>query len=197
MPPPDAGATVSRCPWARRELDIAYHDTEWGVPVHDDRTLFEFLILEGAQAGLSWSTILQRRDNYRRAFHNFDAARIARYGERDIARLLADPGIVRNRLKVAAAAGNARAFLDVRREFGSFDAYIWSFVDGAPVRNAWRDSADVPARTPVSDAMSKDLRKRGFRFCGSTICYAFMQATGMVNDHLVTCFRYRELAPQR
>jgi DNA-3-methyladenine glycosylase I len=172
---------------------IAYHDAEWGVPVHDDRELFEFLILEGAQAGLSWSTILRKRENYRKAFDRFDARKIARYDDRKVAALLADAGIVRNRLKVASAIGNAQAFLTAREEFGSFDAYIWRFVDGRPLQNRWRSMEDVPARTPQSDAMSKDLAKRGFRFVGSTICYAFMQATGMVNDHLAGCFRGREL----
>jgi len=183
-----------RCGWARGDRYIAYHDEEWGVPLHDDRALFEFLILEGAQAGLSWSTILNKRENYRAAFDGFDAGKIARYRERRIATLLGNPGIVRNRLKVAAAVTNAKAFLSVQKEFGSFDAYLWGFVDGRPLRNAWRTAADVPARTAVSDAMSKDLVKRGFRFVGSTICYAFMQATGMVNDHLASCFRHHELA---
>jgi len=169
---------------------IAYHDTEWGVPLHDDRKLFEFLILEGAQAGLSWSTILNKRENYRAAFDGFDAQKIARYRERKLAALLADAGIVRNRLKVRAAVTNAKCFLEVRREFGSFDAYIWGFVGGKPLRNQWRRMEEVPARTAESDAMSKDLTRRGFRFVGSTICYAFMQAVGMVNDHLVDCFRY-------
>jgi DNA-3-methyladenine glycosylase I len=182
-----------RCPWAKGDLDVEYHDHEWGVPQHDDRVLFEFLILEGAQAGLSWSTILKKRENYRRAFDGFDAAKIARYRDGKIAKLLADPGIVRNRLKVQSTVANARAFLDVRREFGSFDAYVWRFVNGAPVRNARRTMAEVPARTPEADAMSKDLLKRGFRFVGPTICYAFMQAVGMVNDHLVDCFRYGEI----
>ncbi len=172
---------------------IAYHDTEWGVPLHEDRRLFEFLILEGAQAGLSWSTILKKRENYRAAFHGFDARRIAAYGEREIAALLANPGIVRNRLKIEAAVRNAGAFLAVQDEFGSFDAYIWRFVNGRPIRNRWRTVRQTPARTPESDAMSKDLGQRGFRFVGSTICYAFMQATGMVNDHVVACFRYAEL----
>jgi DNA-3-methyladenine glycosylase I len=172
---------------------IAYHDTEWGVPVHDDRVLFEFLILEGAQAGLSWSTILNKRDNYRAAFDGFDARKIARYGERKITALLGDAGIVRNRLKIAATIGNASAFLAVQKEFGSFDAYIWQFVNGSPISNAWRAVKQVPARTAESDVMSKDLAKRGFRFVGSTICYAFMQAVGMVNDHLVTCYRYSEI----
>ena len=182
-----------RCPWAQTESMIAYHDNEWGKPLHDDRALFEFLILEGAQAGLSWSTILNKRENYRAAFDGFDAGKITRYGERRIATLLANAGIVRNRLKVAAAVTNAKAFLAVQKEFGSLDAYLWGFVDGTPIRNAFRQPADVPARTAVSDAMSKDLVRRGFRFVGSTICYAFMQATGMVNDHLVSCFRYDEL----
>jgi DNA-3-methyladenine glycosylase I len=172
---------------------IAYHDAEWGVPLHDDCELFEFLILEGAQAGLSWSTILRKRENYRKAFDRFDAAKIARYDDRKVAALLADAGIVRNRLKVASTVGNAQAFLAAREEFGSFDAYIWRFVDGRPLQNRWRSMEQVPARTPQSDAMSKDLAKRGFRFVGSTICYAFMQATGMVNDHLAGCFRHREL----
>ena len=182
-----------RCPWAQTESMIAYHDNEWGKPLHDDRALFEFLILEGAQAGLSWSPILNKRENYRAAFDGFDAGKITRYGERRIATLLANAGIVRNRLKVAAAVTNAKAFLAVQKEFGSLDAYLWGFVDGTPIRNAFRQPADVPARTAVSDAMSKDLVRRGFRFVGSTICYAFMQATGMVNDHLVSCFRYDEL----
>jgi DNA-3-methyladenine glycosylase I len=171
----------------------AYHDAEWGVPLHDDRALFEFLILEGAQAGLSWSTILRKRENYRRAFDDFDARKIARYDDRKVAELLEDAGIVRNRLKIASTIANAEAFLAVRKEFGSFDAYIWSFVGGRPVQNRRRAPGDVPAKTPQSDAMSKDLARRGFRFVGSTICYAFMQATGMVNDHLTTCFRHREL----
>jgi DNA-3-methyladenine glycosylase I len=188
-----SSAPKTRCGWATGEEMIAYHDAEWGVPVHDDRELFEFLILEGAQAGLSWSTILRKRENYRKAFDRFDAAKIARYDDRKVAALLADAGIVRNRLKVASAIGNAQAFLAAREEFGSFDAYIWRFVDGRPLQNRWRSMEEVPARTPQSDAMSKDLAKRGFRFVGSTICYAFMQATGMVNDHLAGCFRRREL----
>jgi DNA-3-methyladenine glycosylase I len=171
----------------------AYHDTEWGVPLHDDRALFEFLVLEGAQAGLSWSTILNKRDRYRVAFDRFDAAKIARYTERKRADLMNDAGIVRNRLKIGAAISNAAAFLKTQEEFSTFDAYIWQFVEGRPVRNRWRRMQDVPARTPQSDAMSNDLSRRGFRFVGSTICYAFMQATGMVNDHLVTCFRHKEL----
>jgi DNA-3-methyladenine glycosylase I len=188
---------MHRCSWPKTELDIAYHDTEWGVPVHDDRLLFEFLILEGAQAGLSWSTILNKRRNYRRAFDDFDARKIARYDSRRIKSLLADSGIVRNRLKIGAAIQNAKAFLDVQKEFGSFDAYIWQFVGGEPVVNRRRSLKEIPAHTPVSDAMSKALSKRGFKFIGSTICYAFMQAVGMVNDHTVDCFRYRQLAGNR
>jgi len=184
----------TRCAWAGQDpLYVAYHDDEWGVPVHDDRTLFEFLILEGAQAGLSWSTILKKRENYRLAFNNFDAAKIARYDARKVRQLLSNPGIVRNRQKIAAAIQNARAFLAVHREFGSFDAYIWQFVGGQPRRNAWKTLKQIPARTSQSEAMSKDLIKRGFRFVGPTICYAFMQAVGMVNDHIVSCFRYREI----
>ncbi|MBZ5620047.1 MAG: DNA-3-methyladenine glycosylase I [Acidobacteriia bacterium] len=182
-----------RCDWARDELSIPYHDNEWGVPLHDDRGLFEFLVLEGAQAGLSWSTILRKRPNYRAAFDAFDPGKVARYDEVKIAALLGDAGIVRNRLKIRSAVGNAQAFLAVRKEFGSFDAYVWRFVGGRPLRNRWRGHKEVPARTEQSDAMSKDLASRGFRFVGSTICYAFMQATGMVNDHLVGCFRYKDL----
>ena len=181
---------VSRCPWPSTDLDIAYHDSEWGVPVHDDRILFEFLTLEGAQAGLSWSTILRKRENYRRAFAGFDPARVARFSPAKVERLMLDPGIVRNRLKIESTVSNARAFLRVQKELDSFDAYIWQFVGGQPKQNARRSMRDVPASTPESDAMSKDLKKLGFRFVGTTICYAFMQATGMVNDHLVTCFRY-------
>jgi DNA-3-methyladenine glycosylase I len=190
MPRP---ASDTRCGWAAGELLSAYHDTEWGVPLHDDRALFEFLILEGAQAGLSWTTILRKRANYRAAFDGFDAARIAAYGPPRIAALLQDAGIVRNRLKIDSAVTNARAFLKVREEFGSFDAYIWRFVGGQPRKNHWRSLKEVPARTEQSDAMSRDLARRGFRFVGSTICYAFMQATGMVNDHLAACFRHREV----
>ena len=186
--------TLSRCTWPRTELDIAYHDTEWGVPEHDDRALFELLILEGAQAGLSWSTILAKRDNYRKAFDQFDVRRIARYSEARTAKLLANPGIVRNRLKIAATVTNAKALLAVEREFGTFDAYIWQFTGGEPRLNHWKSLNEIPSRTPESDLMSKDLLRRGFRFAGSTICYAFMQATGMVNDHLVTCFRHREIS---
>ena len=184
---------MQRCSWPTTELNIAYHDEEWGVPLHDDRRLFEFLILEGAQAGLSWSTILNKRENYRRAFDHFDARKVAEYDARKVKKLLADPGIVRNRLKVAAAIRNAKLFLDVQEEFGTFDAYIWSFVGGRPLQNRFRSMKQVPARTPESDAMSKDLQGRGFKFVGSTICYAFMQAVGMVNDHLVSCFRYGEV----
>jgi DNA-3-methyladenine glycosylase I len=186
-------ALTRRCPWATTENYIAYHDTEWGVPLHDDRALFELLILEGAQAGLSWSTILNKRENYRRAFDNFDPEKVAAYDDRKIAALLGDAGIVRNKLKVSSAVANARALLKVREESGSFDAYIWRFAAGKPIQNAWRKIEEVPARTPESDAMSKDLTRRGFRFVGSTICYAFMQATGMVNDHLVECFRHAAL----
>jgi len=181
---------VQRCPWARNGLAVLYHDREWGVPVHDDRTLFEFLILEGAQAGLSWDTILQKRENYRKAFDGFEVKRVARYDARRIRALMSDTGIVRNRLKIASAVQNAQAFLTVQREFGRFDRYLWQFVGGKPKKNAWRNSKDVPARTPESDALSRNLKKRGFNFVGSTILYAFMQAIGMVNDHLVDCFRY-------
>jgi DNA-3-methyladenine glycosylase I len=184
---------VLRCPWATTEPAIAYHDEEWGVPVHDDRRLFEFLILEGAQAGLSWITILKKRENYRRALDGFRAEKIARYGARDVKRLLTDAGIVRNQLKIAATIQNARAFLTTRDELGSFDAYLWSFVVGRPIQNRWRRMAEVPARSAESDAMSRDLLRRGFKFVGSTICYALMQATGMVNDHLVTCPRHAKL----
>lgn len=182
-----------RCAWARDPLSIDYHDREWGVPVHDDRVLFEFLILEGAQAGLSWITILKKREHYRRAFDDFDVRRVAGYDEAKIAELLGDPGIVRNRLKVRSAVTNARAFLAVQKEFGSFDAYIWRFVGGEPLRNRRRSMKDVPASTPESDAMSRDLLQRGFKFVGSTICYAFMQAVGMVNDHQVDCFRHAQV----
>jgi DNA-3-methyladenine glycosylase I len=184
---------VRRCPWAKSEIYIRYHDDEWGVPVHDDRLLFEFLVLEGAQAGLSWETILKKRENYRQAFDGFDPAVVARYSDKKRERLLTNPGIVRNRLKIDAAIQNARMFLDVQKEFGSFDQYIWSFVGHEPKQNRWRTLKHVPARTPESDAMSKDLKQRSFKFVGSTICYAFMQAVGMVNDHLVECFRHAEL----
>jgi DNA-3-methyladenine glycosylase I len=179
------------------EPTITYHDEEWGVPVHDDRLLFEFLILEGAQAGLSWITILKKRENYRKAFDRFRAEKIARYAARDVKQLLRNEGIVRNRLKIAATIQNAKAFLAVRKECGSFDAYLWSFVGGKPIQNRWRTMANVPARTAESDAMSRDLLRRGFKFAGSTICYALMQATGMVNDHLVTCPRHTELGGKR
>ena len=183
---------LSRCAWAGAGPAMcAYHDTEWGVPVHDDRLLFEFLVLEGAQAGLSWSTILNKRDGYREAFAGFDIERVARFNAKRIAALIANPNIVRNRLKIASAVSNARAVLALQAEHGSLDRYLWSFVDGHPKRNRWRRAAQVPASTPQSDALSKALRERGFRFVGTTICYAFMQATGMVDDHLVTCFRHR------
>lgn len=192
---PRAASNGTRCAWAGTDpAMIAYHDTEWGVPLHDDRALFEFLILEGAQAGLSWSTILRKRANYRAAFDQFDARKIARYSEAKVAALLEDAGIVRNRLKIDSTISNARSFLAVQKDCGSFDAYIWQFTGGAPKRNRWREMGEVPARSVESDTMSKDLQKRGFRFVGSTICYAFMQATGMVNDHLAGCFRHRELA---
>jgi DNA-3-methyladenine glycosylase I len=186
-------AEIVRCSWARNELSILYHDREWGVPVHDDRLLFEFLILEGAQAGLSWDTVLKKRDNYRKAFDKFDANKIVRYDRRKLQALLKDDGIIRNRLKIASAIANAKAFLAVQKEFGSFDKYIWQFVGGRPMVNTRKELGQVPARTAESDAMSKDLRKRGFNFVGSTICYAFMQATGMVNDHWVKCFRYKQV----
>jgi DNA-3-methyladenine glycosylase I len=184
---------MPRCPWATTEPAVTYHDQEWGVPVHDDRKLFEFLILEGAQAGLSWITILKKRENYRKAFAGFRPEKIARYGARDVKRLLGDAGIVRNRLKIAATIQNAKMSLAVQKEFGNFDVYLWSFVGGKPIQNRWRTLAEVPARTAESDAMSSDLLRRGFKFVGSTICYALMQATGMVNDHLVTCPRHVEL----
>ena len=183
---------LQRCTWPKTELDIAYHDREWGVPVHDDRVLFEFLVLEGAQAGLSWSTILKKRENYRHAFDHFDARKIARYDSRKARKLLTDASIVRNPLKIAAAIQNARAFLAVQKEFGSFDAYLWNFVNGKAIQNRRRSLKDIPPRTPESDAMSRDLLRRGFKFVGSTICYAFMQAVGMVNDHTVDCFRHRQ-----
>jgi DNA-3-methyladenine glycosylase I len=188
---------VTRCSWARDDLSVSYHDAEWGVPIHDDRSLFEFLILEGAQAGLSWITILRKRDAYRAAFNNFDARRISGYDDAKIARLLMNEAIVRNRLKIHAAVRNAKAFLAVEKEFGSFDKYIWQFTGGAPLQNRWTKAQQVPARTAESDAMSKDLQKRGFTFVGSTICYAFMQATGMVNDHTTDCFRHSEVSFRR
>jgi DNA-3-methyladenine glycosylase I len=188
-----AGAEMDRCPWARTDLYVQYHDTEWGVPVHDGRLLFEFLILEGAQAGLSWETILNKRENYRAAFDQFVPALVSKYGQKKRKILLSDAGIVRNRLKIEAAIQNAKMFLAVQDEFGTFDKYIWGFVGGKPKQNAWKSLEGVPARTPESDAMSKDLKLRGFKFVGSTICYAFMQAVGMVNDHLIGCFRHGEL----
>jgi len=192
-----APETRRRCQWARTPLSIAYHDTEWGVPVHDDHILFEFLTLEGAQAGLSWETILNKRDAYREAFAAFDPARVARFTPARVERLLANPGIVRNRLKVESTLRNAKAFLAVQREFGTFDAYVWRFVGGRPLVNRWRSHSHVPARTSESDALSRDLMARGFKFVGSTICYAFMQAVGMVNDHALDCFRYKQLARRR
>lgn len=186
-----------RCPWAIDELYQRYHDTEWGVPLHDDRRLFEFLILEGVQAGLSWHIVLKKRENYRAAFDQFDPEKVARYHTAKIARLLNNSGIIRNRLKIRSAVRNAKAFLKVQEEFGSFDAYIWRFVDGRPQINFWKTLRQIPARTAISDAMSKDLRQRGFNFVGSTICYAHMQATGMVNDHLVACFRHKQLRQDR
>ncbi len=189
---------TTRCQWATSDpLYVAYHDEEWGAPLHDERRLFEMLVLEGAQAGLSWITILRKREGYRAAFDNFDAATVAGYDERKVAELLANPGIVRNRQKIDAAIQNARAFLAVQEAFGSFDTYIWRFVDGSPKINAWNALAEIPAKTPESEALSKDLLKRGFRFVGPTICYAFMQATGMVNDHVTECFRYDEVMRDR
>jgi DNA-3-methyladenine glycosylase I len=187
-------ATIHRCAWAKTELGIAYHDREWGVPQHDDRVLFEFLVLEGAQAGLSWETILKKRENYRVAFDHFDACKVAAYDRWKVKQLLADPGIIRNRLKIAAAIQNAKSFLAVRKEFGAFDNYVWQFVGGRPQPNTWRRMQEIPARTAESEAMSKDLLKRGFKFVGPTICYAFMQAVGLVNDHTVDCFRHQQIA---
>ncbi len=185
---------MKRCAWAEKSpLEIKYHDQEWGVPVHDDRLLFELLILEGAQAGLSWATILQKRAGYLKAFDNFDARKIARYSDAKKEKLLQDPGIVRNRLKVSAAVENAKCFLAVQKEYGSFDAYIWSFVDGKPIQNRWKKMSALPVSTSVAEVMSKDLKKKGFKFVGPTICYAYMQAVGMVNDHLVSCFRHVEV----
>jgi DNA-3-methyladenine glycosylase I len=185
---------MQRCPWAKTDLYVQYHDTEWGVPVHDDRLLFEFLILEGAQAGLSWETILNKRENYRQAFDQFEPAIVAKYGQRKRKSLLSETGIVRNQLKIEAAIHNAKMFLAVQLEFGTFDEYLWGFVGKVPKQNAWKSSKEVPARTPESDALSKDLKRRGFKFVGSTICYAFMQAVGMVNDHLVECFQHGQLS---
>ena len=193
MTKPRDGSLV-RCHWAQKELNIPYHDQEWGVPVHDEKKWFEFLILEGAQAGLSWDTILRKRARYREVFDGFDPAKVARYDKKKVRELLHDEGIIRNKLKIDATIGNAQAFLKVQEEFGSFDVYVWRFVDGRPKQNAWKTHKRVPAKTPQSDALSKDLQKRGFRFVGSTICYALMQATGMVNDHVVTCFRHAQLS---
>lgn len=194
-----AGRAVSeqqRCAWISNELMAQYHDEEWGVPLHDDRKLFEFLVLDAAQAGLSWNTVLQKRENYRRAFDGFDPQKVARYKARKLAQLLGNPGIIRNRLKIESAVRNAQSFLAVQTEFGTFDRYIWQFTEGRTLVNAWRSMTEIPARSPESDAMSKDLKSRGFNFVGSTICYAFMQAAGMVNDHLVQCFRYEQLRPE-
>jgi DNA-3-methyladenine glycosylase I len=185
---------ANRCFWAQTEPNLTYHDLEWGVPQHEDQVLFEFLILEGAQAGLSWETILKKRANYREAFDQFDPCKVARYDQRKIQALLQNPGIVRNRLKIESSVGNARAFLKVQEEFGSWDAYVWRFVGGKPKLNRWKARGQIPARTAESDSLGKDLLKRGFKFVGSTICYAFMQATGMVNDHLVSCPRHRQIA---
>jgi len=182
-----------RCGWAKNDLMVAYHDAEWGVPAHDDRRLFEFLILEGAQAGLSWDTILRKRENYRAAFDDFDAEKIAGYDEKKLNELLQNEGIIRNRLKIASAVSNAKSYLKVKDEFGSFDSYIWNFVDGVSIVNRWNNLSEVPAKTSLSDAMSKDLKRRGFNFVGSTICYAFMQACGLVNDHLTSCFCHRKV----
>lgn len=184
---------MNRCDWAKNDLAIHYHDTEWGVPLHDDRRLFEFLILEGAQAGLSWDTILRKRENYRSAFDDFDPEKIVKYDDKKCAELLQNEGIIRNRLKIASAVRNAKCYLEVVNEFGTFDKYIWSFVDGKPINNGLENSKQIPVSTEISDKLSKDLKKRGFNFVGSTIMYAFMQATGMVNDHLVSCFRYKEV----
>jgi DNA-3-methyladenine glycosylase I len=185
---------MKRCEWANRsELQESYHDHEWGVPIHGDRSLFEFLVLEGAQAGLSWSTILRKREAYRKAFDNFDVQKISRYSKSDISRLLVNSEIIRNKLKIHATITNARAFLRVQEQFGSFDHYIWQFVKGRPIQNSWKKITDIPSSTPESEAMSRDLQKRGFKFVGTTICYAFMQAVGMVNDHVVSCFRYGKL----
>ena len=188
---------MKRCDWAKNELAIKYHDEEWGVPVRDDRSLFEFLILEGSQAGLAWDTILAKRENYRKAFDNFDVNKIAEYDDKKFNELMQNAGIVRNRLKIKSAIQNANAFLKVQDEFGSFDKYIWSFTGGKPIKNKWKDLSEVPAKTEISDLMSKDLKKRGFNFVGSTILYAFMQACGLVNDHLVSCFRFNELKNER
>ena len=184
---------IKRCDWASNDLACAYHDEEWGVPVHDDRKLFEFIVLEGAQAGLSWDTILRKREAYRKAFDNFDPEKVARYTEKRLEKLMQDAGIIRNRLKIASTVSNARAFLDIQEEFGSFDAYVWRFVNGKPIVNKWKKREEVPAITPEAEAMAKDLKARGFKFMGPTICYAHMQATGMVNDHTTDCFRWKEV----
>ncbi len=189
---------MKRCEWANKdEFERSYHDKEWGVPTHDDRSLFEFLILEGAQAGLSWSTILRKREGYRKAFDHFDARKISQYSKADVSRLLANPEIIRNKLKISATLTNARAFLQVQKQFGSFDRYIWQFVNSKPSQNSWNKMTDIPSSSPESDAMSKDLRKRGFKFVGTIICYAFMQAVGMVNDHIIGCFRHKEIAKMK
>ncbi|HED66073.1 MAG TPA: DNA-3-methyladenine glycosylase I [Planctomycetes bacterium] len=191
-------SALPRCGWAKSELAIRYHDEEWGTPVHDDRTLFEFLILEGAQAGLSWETVLQKRARYREVFDDFDPEKVARYTARKVERLLADPGIIRNRLKIASAITNARIFLDLQEEFGSFDAHLWDFVDGTPIRGRWKSLAEIPARTDLSDRISKEWKRRGLKFVGSTIVYAYLQGVGVVNDHIVTCFRHdRRETPRR
>ncbi|MGH8566877.1 MAG: DNA-3-methyladenine glycosylase I [Gammaproteobacteria bacterium] len=198
MTSPDRSPAFTRCGWSNADpLYLDYHDKEWGVPVHDDRTQFEFLVLEGAQAGLSWMTVLRKRAGYRRAFDDFDAEKVARYGEREIEALCNDPGIIRNRKKIESAVLNAQAFLAIQEAFGSFDVYIWHFVDGKPKPNAWRTVTELPAKSPESEALSRDLKQRGFRFVGPTICYAHMQATGLVNDHIVDCFRYAELLAGR
>jgi DNA-3-methyladenine glycosylase I len=188
-----SATNIVRCHWPKNDLAVRYHDEEWGVPVHDDRKWYEFIVLDGAQAGLSWDTVLRKRENYRKAFDGFDPAKVARYDKRKLERLLADPGIIRNRLKINSAIANAKAFLKLQEELGSFDEYIWRFVDSEPIINRWKTPKEIPTRTDISDAMSKDLKQRGFNFVGTTICYAFMQAAGMVNDHLVTCFRHAEL----
>jgi len=184
---------MNRCEWAKHDLEIEYHDTEWGVPLHDDQKIFEYIILDGAQAGLSWLTVLKKRENYRQVFDDFDPQKVARFTQKRIEKLLTNEGIIRNRLKITSAVQNAKAFLKVQEEFGSFDAYIWNFVDGKPIVNKWKTMQDIPAKTPLSDAISKELKKRGFNFVGSTITYAFMQAMGMVNDHTTNCFRYKEI----
>lgn len=184
---------MKKCPWPSNSLMEKYHDEEWGVPLHNDRKLFEFLTLEGAQAGLSWQTILNKRTNYRRAFANFDPKKVAKFTKRDVNKLLKDEGIIRNRLKIESTINNAQRFLEVKKEFGTFDKYMWGFVDGKPIKNKWRSMSQIPAKTKISDIMSKDLKKRGFKFVGSTICYAHMQATGMVNDHITSCFRYKQV----